>query len=221
VTESSSKSKDRNSNSSSRGGGVEPRASSSKTPSSSSSPQKPPKEPKLRGREYSHLEKGAFQAYKDALPENKKKLPGGTAALQKAMAKIKKEPGADMMTHRFEHREKAPAPDRPSNKDAMRSKKEKFERQQKERERERERTAEREYGSVVITKSRGSSSKRDYSPAASDYLGIIPGVGQDDVKQAIDKKTAQDISLRLRNLLKLPKAHKWVCYEWFYSNIDK
>jgi hypothetical protein len=27
--------------------------------------------------------------------------------------------------------------------------------------------------------------------------------------------------MRLRNLLKLPKAHKWVCYEWFYSNIDK
>ncbi|KAK3604624.1 hypothetical protein CHS0354_028983 [Potamilus streckersoni] len=35
-----------------------------------------------------------------------------------------------------------------------------------------------------------------------------------------DKKTAQNIGVRLRNLLKLPKAHKWVCYEWFYSNID-
>nr|CAD7257916.1 unnamed protein product [Timema shepardi] len=29
------------------------------------------------------------------------------------------------------------------------------------------------------------------------------------------------LGMRLRNLLKLPKAHKWVCYEWFYSNIDK
>lgn len=36
-----------------------------------------------------------------------------------------------------------------------------------------------------------------------------------------DKKVAQRIGIKLRNLLKLPKAHKWVCYEWFYSNIDK
>nr|XP_023029837.1 protein lin-9 homolog [Leptinotarsa decemlineata]XP_023029838.1 protein lin-9 homolog [Leptinotarsa decemlineata]XP_023029839.1 protein lin-9 homolog [Leptinotarsa decemlineata] len=35
-----------------------------------------------------------------------------------------------------------------------------------------------------------------------------------------DKKVGQKIGHRLRNLLKLPKAHKWVCYEWFYSNID-
>lgn len=31
---------------------------------------------------------------------------------------------------------------------------------------------------------------------------------------------AQAIGVRLRNLLKLPKAHKWVCYEFFYSNLD-
>lgn len=36
-----------------------------------------------------------------------------------------------------------------------------------------------------------------------------------------DRKIGQKIGMRLRNLLKLPKAHKWVCYEWFYSNIDK
>ncbi|XP_014281174.1 protein lin-9 homolog isoform X1 [Halyomorpha halys] len=35
-----------------------------------------------------------------------------------------------------------------------------------------------------------------------------------------DRKVGQKIAMRLRNLLKLPKAHKWVCYEWFYSNID-
>lgn len=35
-----------------------------------------------------------------------------------------------------------------------------------------------------------------------------------------DKKTSYAIGIRLRNLLKLPKAHKWVCYEWFYSNLD-
>ncbi|CAL8081307.1 unnamed protein product [Orchesella dallaii] len=43
----------------------------------------------------------------------------------------------------------------------------------------------------------------------------------DTSSQVIDKRVAHDISIRLRNLLKLPKAHKWVCYEWFYSNIDK
>lgn len=36
----------------------------------------------------------------------------------------------------------------------------------------------------------------------------------------MDRRAAQGIGMRLRNLLKLPKAHKWVCYEWFYSNID-
>ncbi|XP_063079051.1 protein lin-9 homolog isoform X2 [Engraulis encrasicolus] len=36
-----------------------------------------------------------------------------------------------------------------------------------------------------------------------------------------DKRVSQRIGLRLRNLLKLPKAHKWCIYEWFYSNIDK
>jgi protein lin-9 len=37
----------------------------------------------------------------------------------------------------------------------------------------------------------------------------------------IDKKLCQHIGLRLRNLLKLPKAHKFVMYEFFYSNIDR
>ncbi|XP_038824447.1 protein lin-9 homolog [Salvelinus namaycush] len=36
-----------------------------------------------------------------------------------------------------------------------------------------------------------------------------------------DKKVSQRIRQRLRNLLKLPKAHKWCIYEWFYSNIDR
>ncbi|KAJ8270514.1 hypothetical protein GJAV_G00115800 [Gymnothorax javanicus] len=38
---------------------------------------------------------------------------------------------------------------------------------------------------------------------------------------APDKRVSQRIGLRLRNLLKLPKAHKWCIYEWFYSNIDR
>lgn len=36
-----------------------------------------------------------------------------------------------------------------------------------------------------------------------------------------EKEIAQSNGLRLRNLLKLPKAHKWVCYEWFYSTLDQ
>ncbi|XP_975203.2 protein lin-9 homolog isoform X1 [Tribolium castaneum] len=39
--------------------------------------------------------------------------------------------------------------------------------------------------------------------------------------QSPDRKIGQKIGLRLRNVLKLPKAHKWVCYEWFYSDIDR
>lgn len=42
-----------------------------------------------------------------------------------------------------------------------------------------------------------------------------------DLFYSPDRRLGQKIGLRLRNLLKLPKAHKWVCYEWFYSNIDK
>ncbi|KAJ8399473.1 hypothetical protein AAFF_G00411850 [Aldrovandia affinis] len=38
---------------------------------------------------------------------------------------------------------------------------------------------------------------------------------------APDKRLSHRIGLRLRNLLKLPKAHKWCIYEWFYSNIDR
>ncbi|GAB0092706.1 protein lin-9 homolog [Sergentomyia squamirostris] len=37
----------------------------------------------------------------------------------------------------------------------------------------------------------------------------------------LDKKLGQRVGMRLRNLLKLPKAHKFVSYEWFYSTIDR
>ncbi|XP_077866369.1 protein lin-9 homolog [Saccoglossus kowalevskii] len=36
-----------------------------------------------------------------------------------------------------------------------------------------------------------------------------------------DKRAAQKIGSRLKNLLKLPKAYKWCIYEWFYSNVDR
>ena len=36
-----------------------------------------------------------------------------------------------------------------------------------------------------------------------------------------EKKSAQKLGVALRNVLKLPKGHKWVCYEFFYSNLDQ
>lgn len=32
---------------------------------------------------------------------------------------------------------------------------------------------------------------------------------------------SEQVGRRLKNLLKLPKAHKFVMYEWFYSNLDQ
>lgn len=39
--------------------------------------------------------------------------------------------------------------------------------------------------------------------------------------QTFDRIGSQRIGLRLRNILKLPKAHKWVGYEFFYSYLDR
>lgn len=36
-----------------------------------------------------------------------------------------------------------------------------------------------------------------------------------------DKIRINNLANRLRTLLKLPKAHRWVIYEWFYSSIDQ
>ncbi len=36
-----------------------------------------------------------------------------------------------------------------------------------------------------------------------------------------ERRSAQVNAVRLRNVLKLPKAHKWVFYEWLYSNLDR
>lgn len=32
---------------------------------------------------------------------------------------------------------------------------------------------------------------------------------------------ARKLGLKLRTILKLPKAHRWACYEWFNANIDR
>lgn len=50
---------------------------------------------------------------------------------------------------------------------------------------------------------------------------IVSTNSQTSTLSAIDRSINQRIGLRLRNLLKLPKAHKWVSYEWFYSYIDQ
>ncbi|XP_061668277.1 protein lin-9 homolog isoform X2 [Syngnathoides biaculeatus] len=57
------------------------------------------------------------------------------------------------------------------------------------------------------------------SPRRSQRVNTTPQKFSNVV--APDKKPSQRIGLRLRNLLKLPKAHKWCIYEWFYSNIDR
>lgn len=36
-----------------------------------------------------------------------------------------------------------------------------------------------------------------------------------------DRNLGQRVGMKLRNLLKLPKAYRFVCYEFFYSNIDR
>lgn len=47
----------------------------------------------------------------------------------------------------------------------------------------------------------------------------LPSVAATTAEQ--EAEDLKKLGVRLRNLLKLPKAHKWVCYEWFYSNLDQ
>uniref|UniRef100_A0A3Q3FTB1 Lin-9 DREAM MuvB core complex component n=1 Tax=Labrus bergylta TaxID=56723 RepID=A0A3Q3FTB1_9LABR len=49
------------------------------------------------------------------------------------------------------------------------------------------------------------------SPRRSQRVSTTPQV----------KKASQKIGLRLRNLLKLPKAHKWCIYEWFFPILTR
>lgn len=64
----------------------------------------------------------------------------------------------------------------------------------------------------------------DQSVTSSNKDLSLMAVNESNIKidsESINRKIFQRIGLRLRNLLKLPKAHKWVSYEWFYSYIDK
>ena len=52
--------------------------------------------------------------------------------------------------------------------------------------------------------------------AAAAALASVAALAAEQEAEDLKK-----LGVRLRNLLKLPKAHKWVCYEWFYSNLDQ
>ncbi|XP_046978344.1 protein lin-9 homolog [Vanessa cardui] len=72
---------------------------------------------------------------------------------------------------------------------------------------------------LAKTPNKQSSGKKQKSPTKTPK-----NVERNEDKvsnQSPDRKSGQRIGMRLRNLLKLPKAHKWVCFEYFYSNIDK
>ncbi|XP_045763840.1 protein lin-9 homolog [Maniola jurtina] len=72
--------------------------------------------------------------------------------------------------------------------------------------------------SAMKTPSKHSSGKKQKSPTKTPRILRTEDKNEN---QSPDRKSGQRIGMRLRNLLKLPKAHKWVCFEYFYSNIDK
>ncbi|XP_047518089.1 protein lin-9 homolog [Pieris napi] len=76
---------------------------------------------------------------------------------------------------------------------------------------------------ILKTPSKISNFKKQKSPSKSP-VKPQKSIEKNEEKVDIaspDPKSGQRIGMRLRNLLKLPKAHKWVCFEYFYSNIDK
>ncbi|CAG9563403.1 unnamed protein product [Danaus chrysippus] len=72
---------------------------------------------------------------------------------------------------------------------------------------------------LTKTPSKPASAKKQKSPMKTPKHN--EKIEEKCVNQSPDRKSGQRIGMRLRNLLKLPKAHKWVCFEYFYSNIDK
>lgn len=49
----------------------------------------------------------------------------------------------------------------------------------------------------------------------------VPAKSATNASSNPDRVVAKKVGLRLKNLLKLPKAHKMCIYEWFYSHIDR
>ncbi|XP_047545594.1 protein lin-9 homolog [Vanessa atalanta] len=73
---------------------------------------------------------------------------------------------------------------------------------------------------LAKTPNKQSSGKKQKSPTKTPK-NVERNEDKVSNNQSPDRKSGQRIGMRLRNLLKLPKAHKWVCFEYFYSNIDK
>ncbi|XP_017108903.2 uncharacterized protein mip130 [Drosophila bipectinata] len=69
-------------------------------------------------------------------------------------------------------------------------------------------------------KGRGNPGKGTAAAAAA-MAAAEEAATQAEAQALANKRLGQSIGLRLRNLLKLPKAHKWAIAEWFYSYIDK
>lgn len=42
-----------------------------------------------------------------------------------------------------------------------------------------------------------------------------------DVEECPTRTALLHLGSRLRTILRLPKAHRWACYEWFHANIDR
>lgn len=67
----------------------------------------------------------------------------------------------------------------------------------------------------------GNQSGSNTTPNTSIHRQPPPSSSPVVTINAVERKCFERVGLRLRNLLKLPKAHKWVSYEWFYSYIDR
>ncbi|XP_050672663.1 protein lin-9 homolog [Leptidea sinapis] len=75
---------------------------------------------------------------------------------------------------------------------------------------------------ILKTPVKTPNPKKEFSPSKSPVKTPRPtDKDEKSENQSPDRHSGQRIGMRLRNLLKLPKAHKWVCFEYFYSNIDK
>ncbi|XP_023179582.2 uncharacterized protein LOC111605341 [Drosophila hydei] len=68
---------------------------------------------------------------------------------------------------------------------------------------------------------RGATSGAKSAAAAAAAAAAEDAARKVEAQAVANKRLGQSIGLRLRNLLKLPKAHKWAIAEWFYSYIDK
>lgn len=73
---------------------------------------------------------------------------------------------------------------------------------------------------VKKSPAKAEKSLTHHSPSKATTSNGTPSSSLSTIN-SIDRSISQRIGLRLRNLLKLPKAHKWVSYEWFYSYIDQ